>query len=73
MGTAYGTLIQTVPFFSSTILVTTLIPVKFYLTFHEKLIQELFDTIIKTLIGFRKEICRVCITVRAVSEFSHAA
>ena len=36
-------LIQTVPFFSSTILVTTLIPVKFYLTFHEKLIQELFD------------------------------
>lgn len=36
-------LIRKVPFFASTILVTTLIPVKYYLTFHEELIKELFD------------------------------
>lgn len=35
-------LIQKIPFFSSPILVTTLIPVKFYLTFHEELLKEFF-------------------------------
>ena len=36
-------LIQQVPFFDATILVTTLIPVQYYLTFHEELIKEFFQ------------------------------
>ncbi|GAK51228.1 hypothetical protein U14_02471 [Candidatus Moduliflexus flocculans] len=35
-------LIRKIPFFSSPILATTLILVKFYLTFHEELLKEFF-------------------------------